>query len=344
MSYKVSSFFLDNMFFFLHSYDMCNYKGPQCVLEYITSLIEGILMKPEKKFPRFLIGAAAALIVIVIGAVWMGTAIPTWGSTAQEVARVLPNDEVVAEPNLTWTHGITVNAPAEEVYPWLVQIGDSRAAFYSISFIENAICMLSDACRYINADKVHPEWQTPEKGKQGIIMDYMVIQDYASGQWVLAAATNKLPMKWTWLWYVEPVDDGTSRLIVRHRNDYPADFPEKMVTAVFNAGFIMERGMILGIKARAEGSVPPPVEEPLNALIWLLVFGMGIACAVRFVRVADGYHALGVGIEAVIVLFGLTYIQPPFFWRVVLMLMVAAGVVIAFGRQQFRRLVFSRSH
>ncbi len=66
---------------------------------------------------------------------------------------------------------------------------------------------------------------------------------------------------------------------------------------------------------------------------------MGIACAVRFVRVADGYHALGVGLEAVVILFVLTYIQPPMILRVFLMLMVAAGVVFAFNRQPARKLI-----
>jgi hypothetical protein len=292
-------------------------------------------MKPEKKFPRFLIGAAAALIVIIFGAIWMGVAIPTWGSTPQEVTRALPADEMVSDPTLVWNHALTIKAPAEEVYPWLVQIGDSRAAFYSITFIENVFCATSGSCRYVNADRVHPDWQTPEKGQQGIIMDYMVINDYVPGQYVLATASDKLPLHWTWLWYVEPVDQNTSRLIVRHRTGFPAEAPKGVITAVFNAGFIMERGMMLGIKTRAEDSVPSAVEEPLNALIWLLVLGMGIACAVRFVRVADGYHALGVGIEAIIILFVLTYFQPPFFWRIVLMLMVTAGVVIAFGRKQF---------
>jgi hypothetical protein len=300
-------------------------------------------MKPEKKFPRFLLGAAAALVVMIIGAVWMGAAIPTWGSTADEVNRAMPADAMVSDPTLVWNHALSIKAPAKEIYPWLVQIGDSRGAFYSITFIENIFCALSGECRYVNADRIHPEWQSPEKGQQGIIMDYMVISDYVPGEYVLATASDKLPLHWTWLWYVEPVNENTSRLIVRHRTGFPADAPKGVITAVFNAGFIMERGMMLGIKARAEGSVPLPVEEPLNALIWLLVLGMGIACAVRFVRVADGYHALGVGIEAIIVLFVLTYAQPPFFWRIVLMLMVAAGVVIAFGRKQFRRMVLSRS-
>jgi hypothetical protein len=296
-------------------------------------------MNPQKPLLRFLLGGGIVLIVLVIGFAWVGAVTPTLGSTPEEITRALPADENVPDPMLTWNHALTIHAPAAEVYPWLVQIGDSRAAFYSITFIENLFCSTTGACRYVNANQVHPEWQNPEKGKQGIIMDYMVIQDYQPDQYVLAVPSAKLPLKWTWLWYVEPIDAASSRLIVRHRVSFPPEAPESVVQVIFAAGYVMERGMMLGIQARAEGMPPAAFAEPLGALLWLLVFGMGIACAVRFVRVPDGYHALGVGLEAVVVLFILTFIQPPMVWRVALVLLVAAGVAVAFNRKIARLLI-----
>ena len=73
-------------------------------------------------------------------------------------------------------------------------------------------CATSGSYRYVNADRVHPEWQNPVKGAQGIIVDYMVITDYQPGQYVVAATTHKLPLKWTWMWYVQPVD-ATTKII-----------------------------------------------------------------------------------------------------------------------------------
>jgi hypothetical protein len=70
---------------------------------------------------------------------------------------------------------------------------------------------------------------------------------------------------------------------------------------------------------------------------------MGVVCAVRFVRVADGYHSLGVGLEAIVALFVLTYVQPPMIWRFALLLLVAAGVVIAFRRQAVHQLITTRA-
>ncbi len=98
----------------------------------------------------------------------------------------------------------------------------------------------------------------------------------------------------------------------------------------------MERGMMLGIQSRAEGFIPSPIEEPAAAVIWLLVFAMGVASAVRFVRVG-GYHTLGVGLEAIVVLFVLTYIQPAMVWRILLLLAVASGVIATYWRPNFRR-------
>jgi hypothetical protein len=293
----------------------------------------------QRPFQRLLLGALLGLVIIIPGFVLVGALIPTWGSTPEESTRALPADDMVRTPTLTWNHAITIHAPAAQVYPWLVQIGDSRAAFYSITFIENAFCATSGACRYVNADRVHPEWQTPTKGAQGIIMNYMVINDYRSGQYVLATTTGKLPFIWTWLWYVQPVDANTSRLIVRHRVAFPTDAPRLAITLVFDAGFVMERAMMLGIQGRAEGIIPAPLEEPLGAAIWLLVFGMGAVCAVRFVRVADGYWALGTGLLAVIVLFVLTFVQPAMGWRLGLALTVAAGMLVAFEHRHLLRKV-----
>ncbi len=290
-------------------------------------------MSPQKPLHRALLGAVSLIVVVVVGFGWLGRIIPTWGSTPEEVARALPADELVPQPSLIWNNALTIHASAGQVYPWLVQIGDSRAAFYSITFIENAFCATSGACRYVNADGIHPEWQNPPKGTQGIIVDFMVIQDYQPGQYVLATATDKLPLKWTWLWYVQPVDASTSRLIVRHRVAFPPGAPQALINVVFAAGFVMERAMMLGVQTRAEGFIPSPVEEPLGAAIWLAVFGLGVACAVRFIRVANNYLALGTGVAAVIALFVLTYLQPAMGWRAGLLLLVLLGTVIAFANR-----------
>ena len=75
-------------------------------------------------------------------------AIPTWGATADEVARPLPGDELTTQPTLLWTNAITIAAPPEKVWSWIAQLGDTRGGFYSYTFIENRIGALTGAKDY----------------------------------------------------------------------------------------------------------------------------------------------------------------------------------------------------
>jgi proline iminopeptidase len=54
-----------------------------------------------------------------------------WGATDDEVHEPLPGDEVVTHPMLETTHAVTIGAPAEAIWPWLVQMGHYRAGFYA---------------------------------------------------------------------------------------------------------------------------------------------------------------------------------------------------------------------
>lgn len=295
-------------------------------------------MSPARSFQRFLPGFALLLIVLVAGFAWVSARIPTWGATMDEIAMNLPGDEIVPQPQIRWDHAITIAAPPAEIYPWLIQMGDSRGAFYSYAFIENfAMQAARLPGRYVNADRIHPEWQDPPIG-QGMIMTNIALNDYAPGEWVLASATKEMPgVFWTWLWYLKPVDADTTRLIVRHRISFPEGAPISIIRAVFNAGYVMERGMILGIRERAEGRVPSVLFEPLSILLWLAVLVGGIAAAVRFIRRPGYWHPLGIGLEAVIFLFIFTFIQPPLWLRLVLLLVLAGSLVIAFRQGPVRR-------
>ncbi len=82
-----------------------------------------------------------------------------WGATDDEVASSLPVDSLVAPGTRAMTRAITVHAPIEEVWPWLVQIGQDRAGFYSYTWLENLV-----GAGMHNARSVHPEWQARRRG------------------------------------------------------------------------------------------------------------------------------------------------------------------------------------
>src|SRR6478752_499569 len=55
----------------------------------------------------------------------------TWGVDPAEAARPLAGDDLVPTPTAIETRGITIDAPPEAVWPWLVQMGFGRAGWYS---------------------------------------------------------------------------------------------------------------------------------------------------------------------------------------------------------------------
>ena len=60
-----------------------------------------------------------------------------WGATPEEVTRRLPSDALVRKPTFDATRAITLDAPPEQVWPWLVQMGLTRAGWYSYDLLDN---------------------------------------------------------------------------------------------------------------------------------------------------------------------------------------------------------------
>ena len=99
-----------------------------------------------------------------------------FGATEDEARMSMPGDEVVHSPLLATTHAITINAPAEKIWPWLIQIGHQRAGFYSDSpwwdaCVDFYYRMLSAgeqtrSARYRARDNmgIVPEWQNLRVG------------------------------------------------------------------------------------------------------------------------------------------------------------------------------------
>jgi hypothetical protein len=172
-----------------------------------------------------------------------------WGATEAELIRELPGDEYVRHPLVDSTRAITIDAPVGEVWKWLQQIGQNRAGFYSYSWLENLL-----GCNMHNADRIVPEWQHIERGDEVWLhpkVKPLEVQDVIPGRSII--------LKDDWSFHVEPLDSQRTRLIVRSRGTYKRPdlkFPPLnwfYWQAIFEpAHFIMERGMMRGIKHRAE--------------------------------------------------------------------------------------------
>jgi len=87
-----------------------------------------------------------------------------WGATESELKQTLPGDEYVNDPGASYTQSITMNAPASSIWPWLVQLGQGKAGFYSYELLENII-----GCQIHNATSILPEHQNIKVG-DGLLM------------------------------------------------------------------------------------------------------------------------------------------------------------------------------
>jgi hypothetical protein len=67
------------------------------------------------------------------GVVLPATCIPT----PLEKRRPFPVDALVPEPIFASTHAITIDAPPEQVWPWIAQMGAGRWGWYSWDAIDN---------------------------------------------------------------------------------------------------------------------------------------------------------------------------------------------------------------
>ena len=80
----------------------------------------------------------------------------------------MPGDGLVPKASFTATRAITIDAPPENVWPWIVQMGYRRAGFYTYSLLDNAgyvvvelVRIDHDRTRLITRLKQRYAWESP---------------------------------------------------------------------------------------------------------------------------------------------------------------------------------------
>ena len=171
-----------------------------------------------------------------------------------------------SSPSTSWSsrararsHGtITVNAPVEDVWPWLIQIGQDRAGFYSYTWLENLV-----GAGMRNASSVRPEWQSREAGESVWLASERRYHDRGRQVVALVEPETALvlvsPEDWrrlqqgarrsagAWSFFLAPNGDGRTRFIIRSSGG-------PVGSHVFDAlHFLMEQKMM-----RGSATVPSP--------------------------------------------------------------------------------------
>jgi hypothetical protein len=178
-----------------------------------------------------------------------------WGATNEESTTPMPGDDLIPNPLTTTTRAIRINAPVEKVWPWLVQIGQGRGGFYSYDWLENIFGM-----NIHNTDRILPEYQQLNVGDLVLFWRGVgvTVRETDPPQTLVLGGSfdpNISEVGGTWTFLLHPLDAAITRLIVRARI---AEFPPTWFSRIFSfvllepVHFIMERGMLFGIKNRVE--------------------------------------------------------------------------------------------
>jgi hypothetical protein len=224
------------------------------------------------------VGALAAAAIVVAGLVY-ALVIRPWhvrrGATDAEVRRSLPGDDLVSDPKSGYTQAVTIQAPASEVWAWLVQIGYGRAGWYSHDWLHRLMGIagsVDDERR--SAKRIIPELQDLKVGDVIEIapgMGYVVAEiepgrvlvlssRVDAAKWESLSSGDPLPAKYlcsSWLWYLEGLDDQTTRLVVRVRSDYNPGLLSTLSAGIPNelGSLVMQPKTLRTLKQRAEMSV-----------------------------------------------------------------------------------------
>jgi hypothetical protein len=203
------------------------------------------------------IGAALVLFVAFLALAYAVAGRP-WhlhrGATMPEVLRSLPGDDLVPHPRFEYTQAITIRASAEEIWPWLVQIGYRRAGWYSHDWIHRLLGIagsVDDDRR--SADRIIAELQDLRVGDLIEIapgLGFEVVEKEPD-QVLLTGNEGG-----SWVWFLDPLDANTTRLIVRLRGTWDPGLGNTLLFGIPNelGSLIMQPKTLRGIKQRAEAS------------------------------------------------------------------------------------------
>jgi hypothetical protein len=213
---------------------------------------------------------AAGLVYVFVVLPWQ----LRLGATNAKLQRSLPGDDLVNGPKTGYTQAITIRAQKAEVWRWLVQIGYKRAGWYTYDLLHRLVGIagcVDDERR--SAKRIIPELQ--DLGIGDVIeiapgMGYSVaglepeqtlilLSIIDSVKWESVSSDDPLPEKYlqsSWVWFLEEINENTTRLIVRVRSDHSPGILSILSTRFANAlgRLLMQPRTLRVLKQRAEMS------------------------------------------------------------------------------------------
>ena len=198
------------------------------------------------------------------------------GATKEEGRLPLPGDDVVARPLWASTRAITIDAPPERVWPWIVQMGfpPHRAGWYTPHWMD--VAMWGDRPR--SAARIVPELQdlrvgdtVPDSADYSVYYEVEAVVPPAQASegtpaHLLLHSVRHVfgPIKqsdFTWLFALQPLGEDRTRLLARARVRYGPLWAVPAIELMLNAGDLANvSAMLRNIKQSVEDGrqVPAP--------------------------------------------------------------------------------------
>lgn len=214
-------------------------------------------LPPDRRW-SWLLGLPIVLgIGVLVNLLLLWPWMSNWGATKEESEKPLPGDYLVPVANMQTTKGLTIQTRPEAIYPWLLQIGVDRGGMYSYDRLENLFGL-----NVHTVDRIVPEYQDVQVGDFWRFTPKDYVLNPGPGLYVRELQPNRAVLLCfgleskpeetcvdTWQFVLEPQADGSTRLLLRSRMAIEQELPIKLTYFV---QFIMERKMLLEIRARAE--------------------------------------------------------------------------------------------
>ena len=199
------------------------------------------------------IAGAAAGAILVVRRVSL-----RWGATDDEVGMALPGDDLLQHPDLVATRAISIAAPPSAVWPWVAQLGQNRGGLYTYDWLENLF-----GVEIHSADSIEPALRIRAVGDDVNLAPQIALSvahldeenDLVLRGAVAPDGTGAgAPYDFTWAFVLLARPDGSTRLVVRERYAYLADWAAVLVEPIEMVSFLMTERMLRGIRDRAERS------------------------------------------------------------------------------------------
>lgn len=196
-------------------------------------------------------------------------------ATDDEQRQAMRADVIVPDPMYVETRALTIGAGVERVWPWLAQMGSSRAGWYAFDFIDNdgvaSARTILPAFQHIATGDVMPALPG--------MTDVFQVSEVEPPFHLVLTVPDGAASRVSWEFLLKPLDAAHTRLIVRGRvsSQWLADAnqdsasrsqPKKFIEHVYGllaripkplmlaaASFghgLMETRQLHGIKMRAE--------------------------------------------------------------------------------------------